>query len=190
MVMIKTIKRILDNKMHRNIAVISILCVCVLVISRLFFMGKDDPDTHLDIDDADVPLGNVAVAISAGDIVVVQVSAAEMDAVYGYQFDVNYNIEYLEYRKRLYSDIDEIITIFATEKERYLLVGATMSGDAKGYSGQEVAVCKVEFIALADFVLESDFDMKYITLSRVNVVSDDLSYLENVDGWTASISHH
>lgn len=184
--MTRIIKKIVSNKKHRNIAVFGVLCALVAGFSMWFFISDRAPVA--DIDEPEVPLGSFATTISAGDIVVVNVSADELDAMYGYQFDVDYNREYLEYRKRLYSDIDEILTIFATDKEQNLLVGATMIGDAKGYSGQGVPVCRVEFIALSDFDMEPDFDAKYITLSRVNVVSDDLSYLENVDGWTASIT--
>jgi len=207
---------IMKNKKHRNIAVLCILCVSILGFSMWFFNGKSNPvkdennhvkdeinparyqsnpakdeinpDDLIDLDESNFPLGNISTKISAGDIVVVNVAADEMDDVYGYQFDMNYDRDYLEYKKRLFSDIDDIITIFATDKEWYLLVGATMTGDVRGYSGREVPVCRVEFVALNDFDLKTDSSSEHITVSSVNVTKDDLQYIENVDGWTASIS--
>ncbi|MCL2153958.1 MAG: cohesin domain-containing protein [Oscillospiraceae bacterium] len=206
--MIQAIKKITHNKKHRSIAILlCILCVSAVSLSIWFFKEKRDladfakdensPDVLTDLNDPQVPLsntattisaGDIATTVSAGDIVVVSVFADEMDDVYGYQFDMNYYTEYLEYRNRLYSDIDEITTIFATDKEQYLLVGATMIGDTKGYSGHQIPVCHVEFTALSDFDIEPDLTEKYITLSRVNVVKDDLLYSENVTGWTANIT--
>jgi len=189
-------KDTIQSKKHRNIAILCTLCVCVAVagFSAWFFVGKDAPATEDgatgildDLGKEGVPLDSFLGQVSTGDVVVVNVFADEMYCVYGYQFDINYNKECLEYRKRLHSDIDEIITIFATDKEQQLLIGATMVGDAKGYSGQGVPVCRVEFVAVSDFELEPDFAMKYVMLSTVNVVTDDLQYLENVDGWAVSL---
>jgi hypothetical protein len=195
MKMIQSIKKIVQNKKHRNIAVLGILCVAVVGVFMWFYMGnnnpvkdENNPDVLVDMNEPQVPLGNIATTISAGDTVVINVYAAEMDDVYGYQFNINFDRDIIDYKKRFYSDIDEILTIFATDKEWYLLVGATMIGDAKGYSGQEVPVCRVEFIALTDFELNPDFTSDHIALSDVNVVTSDLQYLENVDGWTASMT--
>lgn len=176
----------MKNKTHRNI-VLSILCVSLIGLSIWFFTGNNNP-VKGNLEESQVPLGNIATTISTGDFIVVNVFADEMDDVYGYQFDINYDRDYLEYRNRLYSDIDEITTVFATDKEWYLLVGATMIGDAKGYNGQEVPVCRVEFTALTDFNLKTDFSSEHLTISNVNVVKGDLQYLENIDGWTASMS--
>jgi hypothetical protein len=168
----------------------------VVILPVLLFRGKSDPgidennpDVPIEFNEQQVPLDHSSTKVSAGDVVVVNVHANMMDDVYGYQFNMNYFTDYLEYNGHIYSDIEELVTIFATEKEQNLLIGATMIGDAKGYSGQEVPVCHLEFIALSDIEMEPDFDiMKYITLSRVNVVKDDLQYFENVTGWTATIS--
>lgn len=157
------------------IATLGTFCVSAIVFAVWFFPSHGHVET-------DPQVGAVATQISAGDIVVVNIFAEEMNDVYGYQFDINYGREYLEYRNRLYSDIDGILTIFAADKEEHLLIGATMVGDQKGYSGQDVPVCRVEFIAL------SDLDPGQITLSKVNIVQDDLMYLENIGGWTARIT--
>jgi len=193
--MIQAIKKIMQNKKHRNIAVLCLLCVTVVGFSMWVFLGNNNPvkdennsDVLVDMNEPQVPLGNIATTISAGDTVVINVYAAEMDDVYGYQFNINFDRDFIEYKKRLYSDIDEILTIFATDKEWYLLVGATMIGDAKGYSGQDVPVCRVEFIALTDFELNPDLTSDHIALSDVNIVKSDLQYLENIDGWTASVT--
>ena len=177
--MIQAIKKILNNKKHRNITVLCILCVSLIGLSVWFFT---DGSSDTNIDETQVPLSNAPTKITEGDIVIVNVFADALNDVYGYQFEINYNRELLEYRKYLYSDIDDIITIFATDKEQFLLIGATMIGAEKGYSGQHVPVCRVEFVAL------SDFDPRHITLSGVNVLTDKLQYLENVTGWSADIT--
>ena len=120
--------------------------------------------------------------ISKGDSVTVSVYASEMDSVYGYQFYVYYDTEILEYQNRLYSEIDDIPTIFATNKDQCLLVGATMTGKASGFNGRDVFVCRIEFVAL------EDTDLEQIMLSRVNIVTEDMQYLENIDGWTVSVT--
>jgi len=194
MTMINAIKKIVQNRKRRSIAILSILCISVVSISILFFWGNNIPDEEngaldsISLEEPQVPLASIATKISAGDIVVLNVFADEMNDVYGYQFDINYDKDIIEYRKRLYSDIDEIITIFATDKEWYLLVGATMIGDAEGYTGQEVPVCRVEFVALTDFELNVDSSSDHIAVSGVNIVTGDLQYLENVAGWTASMT--
>jgi hypothetical protein len=152
-------------------------------------IDENNPDVPVDLSEQQVPLDNITTTIPAGDVIVVSVYANEIDDVYGYQFNMNYFADNLEYSGRIYSDIEEIITIFATEQEQSLLIGATMIGDAKGHSGYDAPVCHLEFITLTDIEMEPDFDvMKYITLSRVNIVKSDLQYIENVTGWTATIS--
>ena len=200
--MIQSAKITIQNKKHRNMAVLCVLCVVVVGVSMWFFIGRNDPvqeennpdvlvdsgGTQMDFDEPRVPLGNIATTVSAGDTVVINIFADGMDDVYGYQFNINFDEDFVEYKKRLFSDIDDILTIFATDKEWYLLVGATMIGEAQGYSGQDVPVCRVEFAALTDFELNPDFTSDHIALSDVNVVTSDKQYLENVDGWTASMT--
>jgi len=194
-VMIKLIKKITHNKKHRYLAVLCILCVAVIGVSMWIFPGKGDPvgdDNNpgipVDLGAQQVPLGNISTAVSAGDTVIVNVFADIMDDVYGYQFDINFDSDIIKYGKRLYSDIGEIATIFAKDKEWYLLVGATMTDFEKGFSGRQVSVCHVEFAALADFELSPDLTSDHITISSVNTVTGDSQYLENVDGWTVRIS--
>ena len=179
---------------NKAIRAIVVMCVCILCVPAIghairFFTGdgaKGQTDGQLDgqLDgqtngQLDGQLGG---HISAGDAVTVEVSADELDGVYGYQFELNYDKGCLGYANILRSDIDGIDTIFAAEKERRLLVGATMVGDSEGFVGREAIVCRVGFVAL------SDCDPHMVSLSNVNVVTDDMRYLENVGGWTASIS--
>lgn len=194
--MIQIIKNIMQNKKHRNAVISYILCVSVISFAIWLTAGKNDPekdeynpDVLVELNGPQVPLSDMATAISAGDTILISVYANEMEDVYGYQFNMSYFVDYLEYSGRIYSDIDEILTIFATNKGQHLLIGATMIGAAKGYSGQEIPVCHLEFTAMSDFELEPEYDvMKYIALSQVNVVRDDLEYLENITGWTANIT--
>ena len=200
--MINALKKILQDKKHRNIVIASVICIVIAGFAVWFFTGNTasdasgDPVLETEEDTADqivmeeqqVPLGDMNVLVAAGDVVVVNVFAKEFSDVYGYQFEINYDSEYVEYNKRLHSEIDEIITIFATDKEWYLLVGATMIGDTEGFSGANVAVCRVEFMALADFMLNDDLTSDHFAISSVNTVTSDLQYLEDIEGWTATIS--
>jgi len=194
-IMINAIKKFLNNKKHLNISVTCVLCVTFIGLSIWYLSGANTPtiedgdlEVIADLEEEAVPLASYSGQISVGDIIAINVTADELEKVYGYQLDVYYNRDYLEYNKSLYSDIDDIITIFATDKEKYLLVGATMIGDAEGYSGQEVPVCRVEFTALNDFILTEYLASELFGISRVNIVTDELQYLENVEGWTASMS--
>jgi hypothetical protein len=153
---------------------LALLCVSIVALSIWVFPKSGKGPL--------VPSNAAESKISAGDIVIVNVFAEEMDGVYGYQFDLNYDREELVYSNRLYSDINGITTIFSADKERSLLVGAMMIGGMKGYCGKGVPVCRVEFTAL------SDCDPGQIMLSKVNIVKDDLQYFENVEGWSASIT--
>jgi hypothetical protein len=173
---------------HIKIALICILFIAVAGISIWFIIETNDPDTMMDLNEPQVPLGNPITKITAGDTVVVNVFTDKMEDVYGYQFNIHFDKDFIEYSNRLHSDIDEIPTIFATDKEWHLLVGATKTGDAKGFSGQEVPVCRVEFTAQTDFELNNDSSSDHIALSDVNIVTDELQYLENMEGWTAKIS--
>ena len=149
---------------------------------------ENNPDVLINLNEPQVPLSNITPTILMGDTVVINIFADEMDDVYGYQFNINFDGDYIEYKKRLYSGIDEITTIFAKDEEWYLLVGATMIGGSSGYCGQKVPVCRIEFLALADFELNPDFTSDHIALSDVSVVTSDLQYIEKVEGWTASMT--
>lgn len=194
------LKKIMQNKKHRNITIASALCV-VFAVSAIWFATAGKPDTdnraadagdpvdQVSLEEQQVPLSDMPpLTVAVGDVIVVSVYADEMTDVYGYQFEINYDSEYVEYSKRLYSDIDEILTIFAADKEWYLLVGATMIGDAQGYDGTDVPVCRVEFTALTEFDLNDDFTSDHFAISSVNTVTSDLQYLEDVAGWSASVS--
>lgn len=175
----------------KSLAVICALCLvvagCYIWLTRDSRVG-DRPDAVVDIPDSEVALASGSKKISAGDTVVAVISVDEMSNVYGYQFNLHYNSDKLQYSDSLYSDIDEIPTIFATERDLSLLVGATRIGDEPGFSGRAVQVCRIEFVALADFELEADFDMKQVSLSSVNIVTGDLQYIENAEGWVINLT--
>ncbi|MCL2137154.1 MAG: cohesin domain-containing protein [Coriobacteriia bacterium] len=150
---------------------IVILCVLALVFSMWIITSHNASKT--------LPENTL---VTAGDVVVVNIYAQSLEDVYAYQFNLNYDADKLDYQKHLYSDINDIPTIFAVVKGSYLLVGATMIGAREGFSGKNVSVCRVEFTALDDFYLET------ITISSVCTVSGTLQYLEDVDGWTTELS--
>ena len=182
--MIKTIKKKLLEPTNRKNAALGILGVVAVAIALWYIWGSY---ALVDILDPQIPLSNLSTSISAGDTVVLNVFAAELDDVYGYQFDIHFDRDIIDYSNRLYSEIEDITMIFTTDKEWFLLVGATMIGDANGYSGQNTSVCRVEFVAQTDFELNPDSTSDHIAISNVNVVTSDKQYLENMGGWNAVI---
>ena len=97
--MVQMIKMILKNKKHRTIVV---LCICILCISAFgFFIQLIAWNDSVNLHEAQLPLDGALDHISAGDTVFVNVIADEMNAVYGYQFDINYDRDCLEYKNRL-----------------------------------------------------------------------------------------
>jgi hypothetical protein len=66
----------------------------------------------------------------------------------------------------------------------YELVGATMVGPREGVSATNKAVCEMRFTAKKDLTT-SDFNL---SLRGVNVVTSDLEYLTDVEGWHYELS--
>lgn len=122
--------------------------------------------------------------VEAGQNIVVTVKADTLDAMYGYQFRLNYNPDDWEYTGTLTSKVQEITNIFSKQKDGYELVGATMVGQQSGITGKNKVLCEMVFTAKKDGTL-GDFPL---TLSNVNVVKPDSEYLENIEGWQCLIS--
>ena len=186
------------EKMKKLVAA-SLVILCVLGISTVGYFvwsaygnqdkpGNEATDPTVRLTDVLVPLASGSLKVNAGDTVVVSIYASELDDVYGYQFNLHFNKDNLVYSQGLYSDIDEIQTIFATEKDQYLLVGATKIGAEAGYSGQLVQVCHIEFNATKDFILGPDSNMQYVSVSGANIVTSGLQYLTDTEGWTVQVS--
>jgi len=167
------------NWTYKGIVVSCLLFTVVAGVAAWIISGMNNPG---------LTGRNTPTAISAGDTVVISIVADDMNDVYGYEFDLHFDKALIEYSGRLHSEIDDIVTIFAKDKEWYVLVGATMIGEQEGYNGHGVPVCQVEFTALTDFELNVDSSSDHIALSRVNTVTSDLQYVENVDGWTTRVS--
>lgn len=145
------------------IAVIAALVVLAILLAYFLRNRGSDPNQP----------------VSAGQNVVVTVTANSFADMYGYQFQLHYNKDALEYTKQLTSQLDEITTIFGKSFSGYELIGATMIGEVPGVSGRNQAVCEVVFTAKEDGVL-SDYNF---SIRDVRVVTSELAYLENIKGW-------
>jgi len=115
----------------------------------------------------------------AGQNIVVTVSADTLEDVYGYQFNLNYDKEKLEYINKPESRIDDITMIFSTPMEGYELVGATMTGARSGVSGRDIVVCEIVFALKEDSTL-SDLG---VSISDISLVTSELEYIEGIEGW-------
>lgn len=122
--------------------------------------------------------------VAAEQNIIVTVKAESIEDLYGYQFNLNYDSEELEYAGTITSKVDDIQTIFSKPKDGFELVGATMVGDKEGVSGTNMVLCEMIFTAKKDGVI-SDFAC---SLSDVSIVKPDMEYLEDVEGWTCSLS--
>lgn len=119
--------------------------------------------------------------IKTGQNFTVSVKANEVSNLFGYQFNLNYDNEKATYNGGLKSSISGINTIFKKDMSDHLLVGATMIGDAQGYSGQDITVCSMAFTAT------DDFDPSSFTINRVNTVDANQNYVENINGWSIDV---
>ena len=156
---------------------------------------------YIGIEDADTPLGGLLALLAEeegleinppktasldgtaqpGQTVTLTVSAPHTSDMYGYEFKLYYDAKDVSYAGALRSAIAGMPTIFAREFPGYVLVGATMTGDKKGYTSEAVVeVCRLSFTAL------EEFDLSGLSIGSVGVVSSSLGYSENVWGWTIS----
>lgn len=119
--------------------------------------------------------------IKAGEDFAITVKANEVINLYGYQFNLNYDTKKAIYKGSLKSTADGIGTIFKKDMSDHLLVGATMIGDAPGFSGQNVTICTMVFTAI------EDLDPSEFTINGVNTVDAEQNYIENIDGWIIEI---
>ena len=174
-----TIRQTIQTKTFRVLAIVGVLGVVIAGGVVALLTGSNEPGARQP---------KPATLVSTGDTVVVSVIADQVDDLYGYQFDLGFDGDFIKYAGRLTSDLADIETIFAKDQGWYVLVGATMIGDAPGHSGRQVALCQVEFTALQDFELNSDFSSDHAALSAVNVATSARQYDENVDGWTLSLA--
>ena len=92
-------------------------------------------------------LSNRSLQVSAGQNIVVTVSANSLDDVCSYQFKINYDKEKLEYKGNSLKSEIPTITTFSTSIEGYELIGAINDDPKKGVSGRNIAVCEMAFPA-------------------------------------------
>ena len=128
--------------------------------------------------------GNTVQNVQQGQKVVITVVADEIEDMYGYQFQMNYDSDVFEYVGELSSNLDSIQTIFAKPFEGYQLVGATMIGESPGVGGSDVTVCQLAFVARQ----EAEISDVLLSISNVNIVRADGSYIEGVTDWSVSTS--
>jgi hypothetical protein len=119
-----------------------------------------------------------ANTVKKGQDFTITVKANEVSNLYGYQFNLNYDNKKAAYKGSLKSSINGINTIFEKDMTDHLLVGATMTGNIQGHSGRNVTVCTMVFTAT------EDIDPSTFTISGVNVVDANQSYVENISGWS------
>lgn len=124
------------------------------------------------------------IIIEEGQNIAVTVISDSFEALYGYQFQLNYARDELEFEGTLTSKINDISTIFSKTMDGYELVGATMIGKKDGVSGKNKAVCEMIFRAKKEIELK---DLE-ISISDVNIVQSDMNYLENIQGWKLKTS--
>jgi|GEM_PF-2405248 len=122
--------------------------------------------------------------ISAGDVVVVAISADDVRDMYGYQLCVNYNKALFEYSGGLKSDIAEISLIFKSQLEfdDYILVGALNIGDGFGFNGKDAQICHMTFTAV------NDCEMADISISSVKVCDSSDGGLIDVRNWSCVVT--
>jgi len=180
------------NKIMNRLTPLRLVVVCgvlaVLIIVAYFITSRP---AVVAIHDADTPLAasypvNVSDALTdyttltEGEALTVRITADAVEDLYGYQFQLEYNDKLLSI-DGIRSLLDDMPTIFKKDFDGYVLVGATMTGDTPGYSASDVPLCELELSA------RSIGELSNIKLSKVNVVSSELEYTEDVTGWAYEI---
>lgn len=166
-------------KKHKAISIV-VICVVLAGVTAAFALPRllNRMQVVAEPPAAEAPAAEEQAA--EGQKIVVTVSAASVEDMYGYQFEINYNSEELEYTGELKSKVDEIQTIFSKPHDGYELVGALMIGDKKGYSGENIPICEIVFSAKKAAKL-SDYN---ISLAKVNIVDSKLVYTEGHTDWS------
>lgn len=116
--------------------------------------------------------------IAAGQPFTVLVQAKEVSDLYGYQFNLKYENQKATYQGSLKSSVSGINTIFKKDMPDHLLVGATMVGDLPGYTGEDVTVCSLAFVATEDVNPDT------FVIDGVNTVDSKQTYMEDIDSWS------
>jgi hypothetical protein len=122
--------------------------------------------------------------VKVGQKVTVTVTAESVDDMYGYQFQMNYHEDELEYTGELQSNVQQIQTIFAKPFDGYQLVGATLIGEQPGITGNNLNVCEISFTALRDVVISES----NLFMSDVGVVSSDLTLVTDIPNWDYKVT--
>ena len=151
---------------------ITLCCFGVCVAAALFFVKSS---TEM-ISAPETPIA-AAPVIAKGYDVTVRINAPKADDLYGYQFRLEYDSASFAASK-LKSLIGEIPTIFKKEFDGYILIGATMTGDSPGYSASDTQICELNLTALTD-----DGKLPEVNITSVSVVSAELDYTEDINGW-------
>ena len=169
-----------DKKFFSKATTVQIvITLCCLLICTMVVIWVADNRAET-ITDPEAPLGADST-IMKGDEVKIRIGAPQVGDLYGYQFRLEYDSEQFSANK-LKSLIDEIPTIFKKEFDGYILIGATMTGDSPGYSASDTQICELNMTALTD-----DGAPPEINISKVSVVSSELDYTEDINGWVYEI---
>lgn len=130
-------------------------------------------------------LANRNQPVAAGQNVVVTITADSLEDTYGYQFQMHYDEDKLEYSGSIKSKLEDIPTIFSKPFAGYELVGATMVGEKDGVTGNNKTVCELVFTAKEDSTLNN----LALSINDINVVKynpatmEEMEYTENIEGW-------
>ncbi|MDR0381609.1 MAG: cohesin domain-containing protein [Oscillospiraceae bacterium] len=117
--------------------------------------------------------------VRAGETVTLTVTADRVSDLYGCQFRLRYDGGAFRYEGGLVSLTPGLDTIFGKELDDGLLVGATMVGRKEGAALEDAPVCRVTLTALRDAAAD-------VSIDEVHIVGSDLTYAENVAGWTVT----
>ena len=115
--------------------------------------------------------------LEAGEVFTVTVQANAVSDLYGYQFNLGYENGKASYDGALKSSVNGINTIFKKDMPDHLLVGGTMIGDMVGYSGEDVEICSMRFVAA------ERIDPASFTIDGVSTVDSNQKYVEDITGW-------
>ena len=123
---------------------------------------------------------NTPVQTQSNKTINVTITAPQVEDMYGYEFKIYFNKEIAEYTGDLESNISSISTIFDRDFDSYILVGATMIGDVKGYSGNKPEICTLSF------AVSQEIDVSAFRIDDVSMVKSDLEYVKNITDWSIS----
>ena len=130
--------------------------------------------------EVNTPISEVSVPTQSNKTISVKVTAPQVEDMYGYEFKIYFNSENVEYTGNLKSSISTIGTIFDKDFDSYILVGATMIGDVKGYSGDKSEICTLSFAG------SQEIDVSEFRIEAVSIVKSDLEYVKNITDWSLS----